>query len=237
MHPELVKLLDVQAKDLALREVDLRLDAVLAEGEALDQAVRKGKEGADLARRVAVEAAKRRDELEAKIESYRKMQERRRLKLETVRGAKEATVAMAEIDLARSVLAKEEGDWVRLADSVTAMEAAATLAESAVVELHETQIPLRAAVAERRAALESERAAALQAREAVAVRVEKTLRQRYDRLRTSRSPTVVVPLAGAACSACYTTVPLNRRSQIRAGALIDWCEACGVLLYASEDTE
>jgi predicted nucleic acid-binding Zn-ribbon protein len=57
---------------------------------------------------------------------------------------------------------------------------------------------------------------------------------RYERLRSARSSTVVVPLHGTACGACFTTVPLNRRSQIRSGTLIDWCEACGVILYAAE---
>jgi hypothetical protein len=30
-------------------------------------------------------------------------------------------------------------------------------------------------------------------------------------------------------------VPRNRRTQIRAGVLIEGCEACGVLLYAAAD--
>jgi predicted nucleic acid-binding Zn-ribbon protein len=45
---------------------------------------------------------------------------------------------------------------------------------------------------------------------------------------------VVVPLRGDACGACFTAVPRNRRSQIRSGALLDGCEACGVILYAAE---
>ena len=54
---------------------------------------------------------------------------------------------------------------------------------------------------------------------------------RYDRLWTSRTTTVVVALRGDACGACYTAVPRNRRSQIRAGTHIEGCEACGVILY------
>jgi hypothetical protein len=55
---------------------------------------------------------------------------------------------------------------------------------------------------------------------------------RYDRLRRARAASVVVPLSGDACGACFTAVPRNRRSQIRAGVLLEGCEACGVILYS-----
>ncbi len=58
---------------------------------------------------------------------------------------------------------------------------------------------------------------------------------RYDRLRGARQSLVVVAMHGAACGACYTAVPTSRRSQIRAGLLLDGCEAGGVILYSSDD--
>jgi predicted nucleic acid-binding Zn-ribbon protein len=45
-----------------------------------------------------------------------------------------------------------------------------------------------------------------------------------------------VPLVGGACGGCHTAVPLNRRSQIKAGTVIDGCEACGAILYPSESS-
>jgi predicted nucleic acid-binding Zn-ribbon protein len=45
---------------------------------------------------------------------------------------------------------------------------------------------------------------------------------------------VVVPLVGGACGACHTAIPMNRRSQIKAGTVIDACEACGAILYPTE---
>jgi predicted nucleic acid-binding Zn-ribbon protein len=45
---------------------------------------------------------------------------------------------------------------------------------------------------------------------------------------------VVVSVRGVACGACFTAVPMSRRSQIRTGLLIEGCEACGVILYAEE---
>lgn len=89
----------------------------------------------------------------------------------------------------------------------------------------------RARLDEAQQELEAERELARQGREASAATVEKSLRMRYDRLWTSRTTTVVIPLRGDACGACHTAVPRNRRSQIRAGTHIEGCEACGVILY------
>jgi predicted nucleic acid-binding Zn-ribbon protein len=236
MHPDVVKLLDLQEKDLVLLEVDTRLAAVLADIDKLDEAIRQLTGQAEAAHRTAAEAARRQQELEAKIESYRKIQDRRRQRLELVRPGKEVAAMMAELDLSRSVLAKEESEWARLGDQATELVAAAEQAERAVVDAREAQTPERDELARRQEAVELERAAALEARDAAAARVERSLRQRYERLRATRATRPVVALDGVACGACFTAVPLNRRTQIRSGTRIDWCEACGVILYANDQS-
>lgn len=234
MHPDVVQLLELQDKDLALLEVDTRLAAVLVEAEKLDAALQQVAIKAEASRAAAVDAARKRDELEAKVESYRRIQDRRRQRLEISRPTKEAASLMAELDLSRSVLAKEEGEWAKAGDQAIDLAAAADQAVQAIEEARQAQGPEREALAQRQEALEAERALALAARDGAAAPVEKSLRQRYERLRGSRSTRVVVALDGVACGACYTAVPLNRRSQIRAGERVDWCEACGVILYATE---
>jgi predicted nucleic acid-binding Zn-ribbon protein len=231
MHDELVRLLDLQEKDMALVEVDLRLAAVVAEVEALDEAIRGVQKEADAAGRAADDAARRRDEMEQKIESYRRLQEQRRKRLEFTRAAKEAATMTAELDLARSVLAKEESDWVRVADAVTAQQAAASAAQARVAEARAAQQPERDEVDGRMAQIMTEREAALAEREKAGALVDRRLRSRYDKLRAQRGRNVVVPMKGAGCGACFTAIPLHRRSQLRDSAGYDWCEACGVILY------
>jgi len=234
MHPDVVRLLELQEKDLALLEVDTRLAEAQAEVDKLDAAIQEVAARAEASRATAAEAARRRDELEAKVESYRRIQDRRRQRLEITRPTKEAASLMAELDLSRSVLAKEEGEWAKAGDQAIDLAAAADQAVQAIEEARTAQGPEREALAQKIEAIEAERAKAVAARDAAAAPVEKSLRQRYERLRNSRSTRVVVALDGVACGACYTAVPLNRRSQIRAGDRVDWCEACGVILYASE---
>jgi predicted nucleic acid-binding Zn-ribbon protein len=234
MLPDLVQLLDLQTKDVALAEAEQRLAALGDDSVALDQAHTRARESLEAARRAAADGERRRDELELKIESYRTLQNRRSQRLEHVRNPKEASTLMAELDLAKSVMAKEEGDWVRSADAVVQLELKVQGEELNLKAVEAAQAPDRAKLAERRAALEVERDAALRQREASAALIEKPLRTRYERLRRTRSNDVVVPLVGGTCGACHTSVPLNRRGQIRAGTVIESCEVCGAILYPPE---
>jgi predicted nucleic acid-binding Zn-ribbon protein len=234
MHPDLMKLLDLQAKDTAIAEMDTRIAAVDADVAGLDQELERARGARDAAQRAADDGTRRRDELETKIESYRQLQERRRQRLEFVRNPKEASTLMAEMDLARSVLAKEESDWVRSADTVETLLARVSEEQGRMEGVETQQSSLRAGLAARRATLVAEREDLVQEREASAARLDRALRIRYDRLRRARAAPVVVPLNGDSCGACFTAIPRNRRSQIRAGAILEGCEACGVILYAAE---
>ena len=234
MHADLVKLIDLQSKDAAVAAAEQRIADLGKETAGLDEVLQRARNLLEAARRAAADGQRRRDELETKIESYRILQERRRQRLEHVRNPKDATTLMTELDLAQSVMAKEENDWVRSAEMAVQLEVKVRDEERNFAAVEAAQAPERAAVTQRRAVLEGQRDEALRAREASAAQLDKVLRGRYDRLRRTRSNDVVVPLVGGACGSCHTAVPMNRRSQIRAGNVIDACEACGAILYPSE---
>ncbi|MGH7631111.1 MAG: zinc ribbon domain-containing protein, partial [Gemmatimonadales bacterium] len=201
---------------------------------ALDADLRRAREVRDAARRAAEEAARRRDEQEQKIETLRQAQERRKQMVEFVRTPKDGATLMADIDLARQVLAKEEAEWLRAADGLGPLEVRVAEEERRFAEIEAVQSPRREAIAASLLELAAARAARLGEREEKANQLERTLRMRYDRLRRARASSVVVPLSGDACGACFTAVPRNRRSQIRAGVLLEGCEACGVILYSAD---
>jgi len=234
MHADLVKLIDLQNKDAIVGNVRERMEALTGEFAGLDQVLQQAQGLLDGARRAASEGIRRRNELEARVESYRLLQERRQLRLEYVRNPKEAATLMAELDLARSVMAKEENEWVRCAEAVGVLELKVEEEIRRVEALAASQTPDRAVLEERRSALEEELETANREREESASRIDRQLRSRYDRLRRTRSSDVVVPLLGGTCGACHTSIPLNRRSQIRSGAVLDGCEGCGAILYPPE---
>jgi predicted nucleic acid-binding Zn-ribbon protein len=234
VHPDLEALLALQEKDMAVSAADSAMRALDPEVRALDDELAAAERVLEAARRDIRAAQERREALEGKISNYRNMQEQRRQRLEWVRGAKEASTLMAELDLARSVLAKEEAEFMRSGDAVTEAERKAAEAERSLERVHEAQSPKREILAGKRDAIMAERENAVAQRDAAAGGVNAGLLSRYERIRRGKTPLAVYALHGDACGRCFTAVPTQRRALILRGASIEGCEACGVLLYAQE---
>jgi uncharacterized protein len=231
MHPDLEKLLDLQSKDVALKAVDTALADVLAEETALDERLRKAQRELETATRLATEATLKRDTLMRRVDEYRLQQQRRQQRLDQVKNVKEANAVTAEIDLGRQVLAREEAEWLQVAEELGRLDTRQAAADAVLAEARAAQEAERAALSGRRAELQAEREVALAARAESAARLDRPLRTRYDRLHNSRSSNALVPLSGFSCSVCFTAVPISRRAHIRDRLLLEGCEVCGAILY------
>ncbi len=234
MHPDLQALLDLQEKDRAVDGVNAALAALQPEEQALDD------ELAGLARALtdaqkSVEAASsRKNEQAARIAGYKQLQDRRKQQLDFVRTPKETQSLMAEIDLARGVLVKEEADHLRSGDAITDAEKRVAAAEAAHQAAADRQIEARSGIESRRKELQAQLEAAKAERKAAAAQVKPPLLVKYDRTRRGRAPAAVFPLRKDSCGHCFTAVPVQRRMLIQQGASIESCEVCGVLLYAPD---
>jgi len=235
VHAEMEALLELQGKDKIVMDLEAERDALEPELEELDSELSAAEESVTAAQARVEEAETRRGELDTKIEGYRVMQERRRQKLEWVRGAKEASTLMAELDLARSVLAKEEAEWVRSADKVQEAQRIAAEAEAALEELKAAQAPKREEIAAKQAESDDKLQAAGSERDEAAQGVDAAMQERYNRIRRGRAPLALYPLRNGACGHCFTSVPLHRRQKIVSSEGIEACEACGVLIYPEDE--
>jgi len=234
VHPDLEPLLVLQDADVALASCDARVKALEPELKALDDQIAAAERVVAQARAGIQAALDRRDGLEGKIASYRTMQEQRRQRLEWVRGAKEASTLMAELDLARTVLAKEEAEFMRSGDAVGEAERKTAEAENALQNARDAQAAQREGLAGRRQEIAAERERFAIEREQATKEVNAILLAKYDRIRRGKAPLAVYPLHGSSCGNCFTAVPTQRKALIQRGATIEGCEACGVLLYAKE---
>ena len=234
MHPDLEALLMLQRKDEAVRATDESLEALKPELAKLDQALEGVEQKLEMARRGIQDAVGRRGELEGKIASYKGMQDARKQRLEWVKGAKEAQTLMAELDLARTVIAKEEMEFLRSGDAVTEAERKAAEAEKGVEEVRDAQRADREILDGKRQAIMAEREKAVAERQKAAKDVQASLLSRYEKIRKGKAPVAVYALHGGSCGHCFTAVPTQRRVLIQRGATIEGCEACGVLLYVAE---
>ncbi len=231
MHPDLEPLLNLQEKDKVVDGVMKALDALAPEEKALDDALAQHARSLEDARRGASGAEARKAELEHRIAGYKQLQERRRQQLDFVRGGKEASALMAEIDLARSVLVKEEADYLRSGDAIVEAEKKVKDMEKVHAAAAQAQEEARAVLATRRAELAAQLEAAKAERAEATRTVKPQLLVRYERIRRGRAPLAVYPLSKDACGHCYTAVPVQRRVLIQQGQVIEACEVCGVLLY------
>ena len=234
MHPDLESLLNLQEKDKAVDAVKAAIDALQPEQQALDDELAQAAQALGDAQRAVSGAEARKVELEGRIAGYKSLQERRRQQLDFVRGAKEASTLMAEIDMARGVLVKEEADFLRSGDAIVEAEKRVKDAEKTHAAALEKQVEPRAALAQKREELDAQLAAAQAERKEAAKGVKAPLLSKYERIRRGRAPLAVFPLSHNACGHCYTAVPTQRRMLVQQGQSIESCEVCGVLLYAAE---
>jgi predicted nucleic acid-binding Zn-ribbon protein len=232
VHPDLIPLLALQERDKAVAAATKALDALSPEEEALDAELSSHVKALEDAERAEAGAGARRTELEGRIAGYKRMQEQRRQQLDYVRGAKEASALMAELDLARSVLVKEETEYMRSGDAIVESQKKVKDAAKAHQAVVAKQAEAREALAARREELAGQLEAAQAAREEASRAVKPALLARYERIRRGRAPAALFPLHQDACGHCFTAVPLQRRVVIQQGESIEACEVCGVLLYA-----
>lgn len=232
MNPDLVALLALQKDDSVVSQVKEKLRASDAEVAELDRS-RSAADEALARARTALEAEEvRHRELTNKVQDHKALQEHHVSALDAVRKAREATAAMAQIEMTRKVLAQEESELHGMGSKIIDLRQAVGLNELEIVEIEGKQKEERARIAEERSAIEQELAAAVAKRTATAGGVSKGMLTKYERLRERGQATPLFALRGQACGRCNTAIPLQRRNGIAGGKAIEVCEGCGVLLYA-----
>lgn len=234
MHQDLEALLALQADDDVIDALDGRLRALgprLAELERRRKAVAEHLASAE----ASTEADERKHrELEGRLTDHKQRQERNLSHLDSVKRMREATAAMAQVEQARKILIEEESELQgltrRIADGHKAIAAHREALDAEDLE----QAAERDALAAERTAVETELAQARAKRAQAASHVPKAILTKYDRIRGRRGEQAIFALRGPSCGHCDTAIPLQRRNQMMGTGLIEVCEACGVLLYATQ---
>jgi len=234
VNQDIASLLALQADDAEIRKFHNRLAAL--EPKVLDLDRQRQVSADALARaRHALESEERKQrELQTRVTEHRQLHERNLAQLDQVRKMREATAAMAQVEQARRVLADEEGVLAQMGRRVADLRQAVDTQQAALVALEEEQAGRRAELAAERAKIEEELKGARATREAKAASVPRPLLAKYERIAQRRRSDAVFPLRGPSCGNCDTAIPLQRRSEMAARGSVELCEACGVLLYASE---
>jgi predicted nucleic acid-binding Zn-ribbon protein len=233
VSPDLEAVLALQGEDTIVAQLNGKLRALDAKLKSLDTERAQVEDSLARAKATAETEEKRRRELSTKVEEHKAMQERNLATLDVVRKPKEATAAMAQVDMLKKVLSQEETDLHSLSLRVHDVHHAIDGQQKALDELDARQKEQRETLGAERAEIEGELAKAKRIRDERAAHVPKNILLKYERILSRNTSNVLYPLRGQACGRCDTAIPMQRRNAIAAGRAIDVCEACGVLLYAA----
>lgn len=233
MNTLLDALLALQAQDDVVDGLRARLDELEPRLAELDQVRQRAVKSIEETRAGVESDERRQRELEGRISDHRQRHEKNVANLDAVKRMREATAAMLQVEAGRKMLAEEENELRALVGRVADGHASLKRQEATLKELDAAQADARAQIEAERAELGGEYAAASGARKSLASAVESSVLQKYDRIRNRRRAQALYALDNGACSCCDTAVPVQRRSRMASTGVIEVCEACGVLLYAS----
>ena len=234
MHQELEALLALQADDDVIDALDGKLKALgprLAELERRRKSVAEHLANAEAA--TEADERKHRD-LEGRVTDHKQRQERNLAHLDSVKRMREATAAMAQVEQARKILIEEESELQGLTRRIADGHKSIAAHREALATEDSEQAAERDALAADRAVIERELAEARAKRAQTASHVPKAILAKYDRIRGRRGEQAIFALRGPSCGHCDTAIPLQRRNQMMGTGQIEVCEACGVLLYATQ---
>lgn len=228
---EIQTLLALQADDLVIHEIEIKLAALEPRIAELDARRRRLADVVDRQQTVVTAEEKKQAFLRDKIAEHRGLIDRNQAQLDAVKTMRQATAAAAQMEQAKKIVAGEESDLLALNRRLEEMRGGLNNAKTELAALEAEQATARGEVGAQRAGLEAELAEAAAKRAETAKSVEAPLRMRYDRTRNKKRVHVVVALNGLACGACDTAIPMQRRHAMLATSSIELCEVCGVLMF------
>lgn len=224
-------LLALQNDDLAIHEIETKLDALAPRIAELDSRRRRLADAVERQQGLVAAEEKKQAFLRDKIAEHRALIDKNQAQLDAVKTMRQATAAAAQMEQAKKIVAGEESDLLALSRRLEELRGAYNQVKGELTALEEEQATARTEVAEQADALKSELAAATTKREETAKAVPTALRTRYDRIRNKKRVHVVVALNALSCGACDTAIPMQRRHAMLATHSIELCEVCGVMMY------
>jgi uncharacterized protein len=232
MHPDVRALLDLQEDDITIAQLETRLRSLEPRLRELDTKRAAAVASAAQSRSAIEREEKRRSEIHTRLSAHKELQERNIGQLDSVRKMKEATAAMAQVEVTRKIIAEEEAEYATIGRRLNELKATAEQQASALAKMDQEQAATRAQLDEERVSITGELESARAQRQTKASKIGRALLGKYDRIRGKRV-NAVYALREQSCGHCDTAIPLQRRNVMLSGA-IEVCEACGVLLYSTD---
>lgn len=233
-NPDVQALIDLQVEDDIVEGIVAQLDAIAPRLATLDS-VRAAAIKAIQQLRAAVEADDRkRVELGQRLAEHKERHDKNVAQLDLVKRMREATAAVAQVEMGKKVLLELEQSHRDVVNRATEGRKVLADKEAALEQLDGQQAAARATITAEQGALGETLEAARAKRNARAEGVTNGLRLKYDRIRQRRRSQSLFAIESGACGACDTAIPVQRRQAMTNSGAVEVCEGCGVLIYARE---
>lgn len=229
-------LLGLQEIDLEIHEMRAELDRIAADTEIRVAGLQ------ELERRVA-EARAKLEMADEKLRKYQRAVQAGRATMKRLESRGHDVVNMQQ-----HLAVRHETETARRNLRIAEEEAMEALQEGE--QLHHSLEDLEAEVSETRGRLEATsseadaRRSELEDRLAIRsdqkankmLRMDGRVLRLYEQVRAGRTDSALVALTpDGVCGHCYTSVPLQKQADIKAGRELAVCEGCGVILYSALD--
>jgi predicted nucleic acid-binding Zn-ribbon protein len=230
MIPDLEKLIQLQAAENRMREVDLALQEIPQQRTALDAELAQEREKLATAREKLATAQKRRRQNETTLQDFETRRSKYKGQLMEVKTNKEYQAMLHEID---SVEREVHGIEDRILDDMEAAEALAgeiAAEEKLFKQAGERHAAATRALDDRAARLERERAQFVATRDAVAAELPEDLLGLFRRVARLRG-VAVAEARDARCQQCNVLLRPQMFVDLKRNDQVQQCPSCNCILY------
>jgi predicted nucleic acid-binding Zn-ribbon protein len=222
-----------------LQQIDLELERLAAEGQAIAQALQGNPQAQKLRQEQRMLQQRLQAALRAQQEAERALEDlNRRLNVQeqrlyggAVTNPKELNAAQQEAQNLRGQRSHQEDKTLEAMDAVESLQASVASVDEALQQAEAAWTHESAALVQRREQVAQRTRAAQEKREQLATRIDAEILNRYNALRRAKQGRAVSKVEQNSCQWCRVILTASELQHVRVSQVLQTCTNCGRILY------
>lgn len=233
MRDQLLNLLELQACDIKVRELETAAKQLPAKLDPLRRDLAKLQSMLDVERSKLAETETWRASQQELLDREREALKSAQSKLQASKNSKEFNAASREVENKRKSISDRESELKKVSEATAASSAQLASRDADVQKIRDELAASEAAMADQVAAIEAQIGGATTARDAAREKVDKQWLKTYDTL-ISRRGYAVAPVVKGVCQGCYVALPPQLNNVLARMESIETCPRCHRLIYRED---
>jgi predicted nucleic acid-binding Zn-ribbon protein len=236
VREQLLNLLELQACDLKVRELDIAAKQLPAKLDPLRRDLAKLQGMIDAERAKLSETETWRKAQQELLDREREALKNAQNKLQASKNTKEFSAANREVENKRKSITDRETELKKVVEASNTQSTQLTERDAVVQKLRDELTASEAAMADEVNVLETNLAEAKTMRDTARGKVEKSWVKTYDSLSAKRGY-AVAPVIKGTCQGCHMALPPQLNNILARMQSIEMCPRCGRIVYRIEMTQ